>query len=186
MKGLAIRDNSDRLTLLNVQYRMHPAIMNVSNRLYYDGALSAGVQSGDRQPPTGQPLAFVPVESVSEGRTNPAEASAINDFVRSLLIHTPPDGIGVISPFRAQAFLLRRLLDGTGVTVDTVERFQGGEREVIVLSFVRSRGSNFVFDDRRFNVAMTRARRKLVLVAHPDLFRNTKYEWMCGFQERPD
>ena len=186
LKGLALQNASDRLTLLDVQYRMHPEIMNVSNRLYYDGALSAGIESGDRQPPTGQALVFVPVDSVSEGRTNPVEASAINDLVRSLLVHTPPEGIGVISPFRAQVLLLRRLLDGTGVTVDTVERFQGGEREVIVISFVRSRGSKFVFDDRRFNVAMTRARRKLVLVAHPDLFQNTKYEWMCEFLEKSD
>ncbi len=186
LKGLALRDKSDTLTLLDVQYRMHPEIMNVSNRLYYEGALKSGIQSGDRQPPTGQALVFVPVDSVSEGRTNPGEALVVNDLVRSLAIHTPPEDIGVISPFRAQAVLLRRLLEGTGVTVDTVERFQGGEREVIVLSFVRSHGSNFVFDDRRFNVAMTRARRKLVLVAHPDLFRNTKYEWICEFQESQD
>ena len=186
LKNAALQGNPDRLTLLNVQYRMHPEIMNVSNRLYYGGALSAGIQAGDRQPPIGQPLAFVPVDSECEGRVNPAEASAIDDLVRSLLVHTAPEGIGVISPFRAQVVLLRRLLEDTGVTVDTVERFQGGEREVIVISFVRSRGSTFVFDDRRFNVAMTRARRKLVLVAHPGLFQNTKYAWMCEFREDPD
>ncbi len=183
LKLAALRNQSERLTLLNVQYRMHPEIMNVSNRLYYDGALSAGVETADRQPPVGQPLAFVSVESDCEGRVNAGEARAVNDVVRRLLIHTAADGIGVISPFRAQVVLLRRLLEGTGVTADTVERFQGGERDVIVISFVRSRGNTFVFDDRRFNVAMTRARRKLVLIAHPDLFRNTKYAWIGEFTE---
>jgi len=74
-------------------------------------------------------------------------------------------------------------LAGTGVAVDTVERFQGGERDIMILSFVRSRGTAFVFDDRRLNVAITRARRKLVLVAHPALFRSSRYEWICTFTE---
>ena len=95
----------------------------------------------------------------------------------------PGAAIGVVSPFRAQVLLLRKLLHDTGVTVDTVERFQGGERDIMILSFVRSKASGFVFDERRFNVAITRARRKLVLVAHPSLFRNSRYEWICTFTE---
>ncbi len=183
LKSEVLSGHSDRITLLDIQYRMHPEIMDVSNRLYYDGALRAGIDAGERQPPMGLPLSFVPVDSVSEGRSNRAEARAVNDLVRSISEHTPAENIGVISPFRAQVVLMRQLLDGTGVMVDTVERFQGGERDVIILSLVRSRGSTFVFDDRRFNVAMTRARRKLVLVAHPDLFRNTKYAWLCDHAE---
>ena len=185
LKRAAVQDRPEALTLLDVQYRMHPDIMEVSNRLYYNGALSAGIEATDRLPPSGGPLAFFPVESVSEGRSNPAEAHVIAELVRSLRGQLPADSIGVISPFRAQVVLLRQLLEKTGVTVDTVERFQGGERDVIVLSLVRARGSGFVFDDRRFNVAITRARRKLVLVGHPDLFRNTKYEWICDFTETP-
>jgi superfamily I DNA and/or RNA helicase len=107
------------------------------------------------------------------------------DLVRSLTssrrIH--PESIGVVSPFRAQVVLLRQMLSGTGVTVDTVERFQGGERDIMILSFVRNRGTGFVFDDRRLNVAITRARRKLVLVAHPALFQQSRYEWISTFTE---
>jgi superfamily I DNA and/or RNA helicase len=88
----------------------------------------------------------------------------------------------VISPFRAQVALLRQKLAGTGVTADTVERYQGGERDIVIISFVRSRGTGFVFDDRRLNVAITRARRKLILVAHPELFRNTKFGWISEYQ----
>jgi superfamily I DNA and/or RNA helicase len=69
------------------------------------------------------------------------------------------------------------------VSVDTVERFQGGEREIMILSFVRSQSSGFVFDDRRLNVAITRARRKLVLVGHPALFQNSRYAWISTFTE---
>ena len=94
-----------------------------------------------------------------------------------------PESIGVVSPFRAQVVLLRQMLAGSGVTVDTVERFQGGERDIMILSFVRSRGTGFVFVDRRLNIAITRARRKLVLVAHPELFRKSRYEWICMFTE---
>jgi DNA replication ATP-dependent helicase/nuclease Dna2 len=165
----------DAVTLLDIQYRMHPGIMELSNRLYYDGRLRSGVTAADRRPPDGEPLKFVPVESSSGGRSNRAEAEAVETIARQLLRTLPPGSIGVISPFRTQVALLRERLAGTGVTVDTVERYQGGEREVVIISFVRSRESGFVFDDRRLNVAITRARRQLILVAHPDLFRGTKF-----------
>src|SRR5262249_30407819 len=156
---------------------------NVSNRLFYEGRLRAGVTAKDRTPPDGPdgaPVVFIPVESGRDGRSNLDEAHAVVDLIRSFTdvhgIHA--ESIGVVSPFRAQVVLLRQMLAGTGVAVDTVERFQGGERDIMILSFVRSRGTGFVFDDRRLNVAITRARRKLVLVAHPELFRKSKYEWI--------
>ena len=170
------------ITLLDTQYRMHPAIMNIPNRLYYGGRLSSGVDASDREPPDGGPLAFVPVEAREEGRANAAEAEVVVAIVRKLLAGAPPESIGVISPFRAQVALLRQKLAGTGVTADTVERYQGGERDIVIISFVRSRGTGFVFDDRRLNVAITRARRKLILVAHPELFRNTKFGWISEYQ----
>lgn len=173
------------LTLLDTQYRMHPEIMKISNKLYYSGRLSSGVAPEDRISPLGFPILFLPVRSNSDGRSNRAEARVVSDLVGKFRKHVPAESIGVISPFRAQVALLRRMLENTGVVVDTVERFQGGERDVIVISFVRSRGTGFVFDDRRFNVAVTRARRKLVMVAHPDLFRDTRYEWICNYTDTP-
>jgi superfamily I DNA and/or RNA helicase len=136
-------------------------------------------------PHDGAPVVFVPVESERDGRSNIDEARVVVDLVRLWTSRegVPPESIGVVSPFRAQVVLLRQMLAGTGVTVDTVERFQGGERDIMILSFVRSRGTGFVFDDRRLNVAITRARRKLVLVAHPELFRKSRYEWICTFTE---
>jgi superfamily I DNA and/or RNA helicase len=159
--------------------------MAVSNKLFYDGRLRSGVSQDDRLPPDGAPVMMVPVDSPSDGRVNSGEAEAIVQLVRYYRVELglPPEAIGVVSPFRAQVVLLRKLLQQTGVTVDTVERFQGGERDIMILSLVRSQGGGFVFDERRLNVAITRARRKLVFVAHPDLFRNSKYEWISTFTE---
>jgi superfamily I DNA and/or RNA helicase len=135
--------------------------------------------------PNAAPVVYIPVESQRDGRSNLEEANVVVDLVRSFIRDSGirPESVGVVSPFRAQVVLLRQMLAGSGVTVDTVERFQGGERDIMVLSFVRSRGTGFVFDDRRLNVAITRARRKLVLVAHPSLFRKSRYEWICTSTE---
>jgi DNA replication ATP-dependent helicase Dna2 len=186
LKREAERSGYDaNLTLLDTQYRMHPQIMSVSNRLFYDGRLRTGVSQEDRLPPDGAPVLMVPVDSPSEDRVNVAEVDAVEELVRRYQREhaVPAEAIGVVSPFRAQVVLLRKRLQDTGVTVDTIERFQGGERDIMILSFVRSRGGAFVFDDRRFNVAITRARRKLVFVAHPELFLNSRYEWISTFIE---
>ena len=186
LKREAERSGNDaNLTLLDTQYRMHPQIMSISNRLFYDGRLRTGVSQEDRLPPDGAPVLMVPVESTSEERVNIAEVDAVEEIVRRYMREhaIPAKAIGVVSPFRAQVVLLRKRLQDTGVTVDTIERFQGGERDIMILSLVRSRGGAFVFDDRRFNVAITRARRKLVFVAHPELFVNSRYEWLSTFIE---
>jgi DNA replication ATP-dependent helicase Dna2 len=186
LKRQAERSGSADLTMLDVQYRMHPEIMEVSNRLFYDGRLRAGIRASDRRPPDDVPVLFVPVDVGSDDqRKNNAEADTVEELVRGFIRdhRVAPETIGVVSPFRAQVVLLRQRLAGSGVAVDTVERFQGGERDIMILSFARSRGTGFVFDERRLNVAITRARRKLVLVAHPDLFRNSKYAWICTFTE---
>jgi superfamily I DNA and/or RNA helicase len=180
-----LKQQAGAVTLLETQYRMHPQIMDVSNRFFYDGRLKSGVVERERMPADGKPVEFIPVESSHDGRSNPDEARVVVDLVRSFIRAggVSPESIGVVSPFRAQVVLLRQMLGDANVTVDTVERFQGGERDIMILSFVRSRGTGFVFDDRRLNVAITRARRKLVLVAHPELFRKSRYEWICTFTE---
>jgi len=180
-----LKRDGQSITLLDTQYRMHPQIMDVSNRLFYEGRLRAGISELERTPPDGLPVVFIPVESQRDGRSNRDEAEIVVEIIRSFIRDSGvrPESIGVVSPFRAQVVLLRQMLGSTGVTVDTVERFQGGERDVMILSFVRSRGTGFVFDDRRLNVAITRARRKLVLVAHPQLFQKSRYAWICTFTE---
>ena len=180
-----LKSETANVTLLETQYRMHPDIMEVSNRFFYDGKLRAGVEAEERRPPEGSPVVFIPVESDRGGRSNVDEAEVVAELVRSFIYdhRVSPESIGVVSPFRAQVVLLRQMLSGVPVTVDTVERFQGGERDIMILSLARSHGTGFVFDERRLNVAITRARRKLVLVAHPELFQKSRYAWICTFTE---
>src|SRR3989449_3707899 len=62
-----LKKDTNALTLLDTQYRMHPKIMEVSNRLFYDGRLRAGITGQERRPPDGLPGVFIPVESRRDG-----------------------------------------------------------------------------------------------------------------------
>lgn len=102
----------------------------------------------------------------------------------------PPDEIAVVSPFRRQNRLVRNLLrrrlgaSSEAVAVDTVERMQGQEREMVLLSLTSgsdqflSRVAEFYFQPERLNVAVTRSRTKLVVVGRSD--------WDCFFERFPD
>src|SRR5262249_48898711 len=144
-----LKRETQNVTLIETQYRMHPGIMEISNRLSYDGRLRSGVGAGERTPPDGgAPVEFIPVLGPSpaapasiklsrrplpegEARTNPDEAQAVVEIVQSFIRDRgiDPESIGIVSPFRAQVVLLRQMLSGSGVAIDTVERFQGGERD---------------------------------------------------------
>ena len=99
---------------------------------------------------------------------NRREADLVAAKVRALLAAGVAAGeIGVITPYAAQARLLREKLPIAGLEIDTVDGFQGREKEAIVISLVRSNESGeigFLSDLRRTNVAMTRARRKLIMI----------------------
>ena len=91
----------------------------------------AGIECDVRLSSDGEPVVFVPVESERDGRSSIDEARVVVQIVRSLMrdSRVPPEAIGVVSPFRAQVVLLRQLLADTGITIDTVERFQGGDAD---------------------------------------------------------
>ncbi|MEM1347161.1 MAG: PLuB system helicase-like protein [Myxococcota bacterium] len=138
------------------------------------------------------PVTFVHVEGVGAGRSNQDEAKALTRTLESLLHpeafrtgpgHGPRPKIGVISPFRAQVQLLRDMLHerlgevAWDIDVDTVERYQGGERDVILVSTVKTeRAGTFLADMRRLNVTLTRARSKLIVFGYkPCLMLNPLY-----------
>lgn len=119
-------------------------------------------------------------ESPADGhsRKNETEATLVAREVQTFLDHDlVPHEIGVITPYRGQiatiqSALHRTLDDPSGIKVDTIDSFQGGDREAIVVSFVRSNseGSTGFLTlpaegPRRLNVALTRARKRLTLVA---------------------
>lgn len=90
----------------------------------------------------------------------------IADFLAAGLT---PDHIGVISPYSAQVRLLKKTLQDQSIEIDSVDGFQGREKEVIILSLVRANlegNMGFLNDVRRLNVAITRARRKLIIIGH--------------------
>ena len=182
---------------LTLQYRMHAAIMGFSNRELYDGTLTAAPEvqghllsdlaGVEASPLTTEPLELIDTAGASwdeelepdgESRRNPAEAALVAARVAALdAAGLPGRDIGVITPYAAQARLLRSLIADEQVEVDTVDGFQGREKEAILISLVRAnpdRELGFLADVRRMNVALTRARRKLLVVgdsatlsAHP-------------------
>jgi DNA replication ATP-dependent helicase Dna2 len=164
--------------MLDRQYRMAQRIQAFSSKRFYDnklrpasGTVAAqrladlpGVDPGRLPPELRDQVSFVDPGGRREGNANPIEADRVADIVESFLAAgVDADDVGVIAPFRAQVAELGRRVD---VTVDTVDRFQGSAKEVIVISFVATGSLDGpIFEDpRRVNVALTRAKKSLVLV----------------------
>ncbi len=181
--------------MLEVQYRMNEILMEFPSKEFYDGQIKADesvrnislLDLGVEVSASGnywdlilnpvEPLVFVDTSEHpqrwerqrkgSQSRENPLEAKLVEEIVQRLLkMGIKPEWIGVITPYDDQRDLISSLLP-EDVEVKTVDGYQGREKEVIVLSFVRSnkRGElGFLTDLRRLNVSLTRAKRKLILI----------------------
>jgi ATP-dependent RNA/DNA helicase IGHMBP2 len=107
-------------------------------------------------------------EPDGKSRFNPQEADLVASKVKNLLdAGVAAEAIAVIAPYAAQVRLLREKLPIPGVEIDSIDGFQGREKEAVVLSLVRSNvegDMGFLADVRRMNVALTRARRKLLVI----------------------
>jgi len=184
LMGQLGRGVSRRLT---VQYRMHTEIMDFSSREFYENSLVAhpsvelhllqdlpGIESGDL---TGTSIHFIDTAGASydealepdgDSRLNLSEAQLVVEKVQALLdAGLAPADIAVISPYSAQVRLLRGLINQPDLEIDSVDGFQGREKEAVIVSLVRSNHENqigFLEDVRRMNVALTRARRKLIVI----------------------
>lgn len=193
----------EAVSMLTVQYRMREEIMRFSSDWFYGGLLSAAPELNDR----GSAFYFEsPVEwqdvaddykeefvGANFGRINKAEARVVvrrlKECLESIGVQRVMDeriDIGVISPYRTQVHLLRQLVAAEPffrqfnglMTVNTVDGFQGQERDVIFVSLVRSNDNGeigFLADLRRMNVAMTRARQKLVLIGNAETLSHNKF-----------
>eukprot|EP00178_Gracilaria_changii_P002292 TRINITY_DN1338_c0_g1_i1.p1 TRINITY_DN1338_c0_g1~~TRINITY_DN1338_c0_g1_i1.p1 ORF type:complete len:2578 (+),score=254.02 TRINITY_DN1338_c0_g1_i1:498-8231(+) len=200
---------SDRqkVTMLDVQYRMHPSISSFPNQQFYQGKIQDGpnvvgkqaVRSfhGDSDRRFG-PLTFYDTSKLnhSENRTtkgslsNLAEArlvvTILKGLVQSYRFEDFRDAIAVLSPYRQQVLLLRQLvqecktLDNMKIEVSTIDGIQGREKQVVVLSTVRGRNSKtigFVDDARRMNVALTRAMHSLLIVGNATVLSCSSVPW---------
>ena len=118
-------------------------------------------------------------EKGSESRCNQAEAELVLKKIDALLAaKVSPDTIGVITPYAGQARLIRSLCETAGVEIDTVDGFQGREKEVIIISCVRSNRQGeigILADTRRMNVALTRAKRKLIVIGDSATLGNNPF-----------
>ncbi|PSQ44611.1 AAA family ATPase [Halobacteriales archaeon SW_5_68_122] len=187
--------------MLDRQYRMNQRVQYFSSREFYDGQLRPasgevaaqrlgdlpGADVGDLPPDLRDAVSFVDPGGADEGNSNPIEADRVAEVVAAFReAGVAADDIGVIAPFRAQvAEISRRLPD---VTVDTVDRFQGSAKEVIVVSFVATGELDSpIFEDyRRVNVALTRAKKALVLVGDAEALGSVPfYERMLEWAGKP-
>ncbi len=190
-----------RSHFLDLSFRMNSGLCSFVSQEFYGGRLRSAKVASERRlslkagrmnepsPLTrilegGQPLIWAKVSHRGRLRASPEEARVIGDLCEELLLQQglPPEELVVLSPFRAQ---VREILSGLeargllrkGLCVDTIERMQGQEREVVLISAGASdrddleRQGAFFYDSGRWNVALSRARTKCILVASPELFR---------------
>ena len=174
----------DAGVMLDKQYRMAQHIQAFASQEFYDGRLRpatgevagqhvrdlSGVDPDALPDHLRERVAFVDPDGATVGNTNPTEAKTVAETVESYLdAGVSLSDIGVIAPYRAQVAEVNKHVP-EGVAVDTVDRFQGSSKEVIVISFVASGDLDSpIFEDyRRVNVALTRAKKALVLVGDAD------------------
>lgn len=206
-----VENKPETVTLLKMQYRMNEQIMKFSSEWFYHGMMeSAPTVSHRGILDYDTPMMWIDTaecdgkeEFVGEnfGRINRAEAELTLQTLQQYLekigkqrILEESIDVGIISPYRAQVQLLRKELRKREffrpyrhlLTVNTVDGFQGQERDIILISLVRSNDGGdigFLRDLRRMNVAITRARMKLIILgssetmtSHP--FYKKLYEYV--------
>jgi superfamily I DNA and/or RNA helicase len=171
-----IQKQPEASVMLKVQYRMHEQIMGFSNEQFYQGNLIAHdsvkeVVLSEQE----RPFVFIDTAGCGFEEKQGENLSISNPEEADLLIKVLEDfrsrfsvPVAVISPYKAQVNYLKSLLDSwEDVRVGTVDSFQGQESEAVFISLVRSNDKNeigFLADTRRLNVALTRAKKKLVVI----------------------
>jgi superfamily I DNA and/or RNA helicase len=178
------------VALLNEQYRMHQHIMGYSSGVFYRNLLQAHTTVARHLLHDAEtPLAFIDTagcgyeeKQEQTAISNPDEAALLLRHLSQLVTSLQPHysggtfpSIAVISPYREQIYVLRELMQhspallpySANITINTIDSFQGQERDIVYISMTRSNDAGtigFLSDIRRMNVAMTRARKKLVVI----------------------
>jgi len=183
--------NPASIHLLTHQFRMNEKLIDFSNDRFYDNKLKSfddlvryqnllelpnykGDYSKFSCPEIydpKHPLIFIPVNGIfdHQKKFNVEEAKVVSEIISNFLnLGLTTDQLGVICPYRGQVAEIRRNLSPT-ITVDTVDRFHGSDRELIVLSLTETttKSKRGFADARRLNVAATRAKKKLIVVGDP-------------------
>jgi hypothetical protein len=197
----------DRVTrvALREHFRCHPDIVGYSNEAFYNGRLIVRTRRDRLRTMRSRPhLRWIEVSGrayTREGTSlrNREEATAIASELDRLVAEDPAVQIGVCSPFRAQVELLREVVrqstrlrervDSEQILIDTVHRFQGNERDVMIFSPTLAAGATpsalgYLSRSRNiFNVAVTRARAHLLVVGDREACRSSGVEYLGRFVE---
>ena len=200
---VAEAEADERVALLDTQYRMAPRIAEIPNRLFYESKLKhhPSTERNILQEPFGDRSHLVLIDTSSlnpwcsrlatGGRFNIYSALVAATLAQKLTGCLNGDRVGIVTPYRAQARLINKIAQDRGMLdslhVNTVHSFQGGEEQAIILDCVDGYGAPrfSMLDDQRpdsdarllLNVALTRARCKLFLIADKKyLFDNLKRE----------
>ncbi|KAG5417440.1 hypothetical protein I9W82_005074 [Candida metapsilosis] len=195
--------------LLNVQYRMNDSIMKFpSMQLYEDKLISdesvkeidltdlPGVTSTDETSPQciwydtqGGDFPEQKLESIKgDSKYNEMELEIVKSHLKKLIGNgVQPSDIGVIAPYAAQVQLLKKQLGPDSfIEVSTVDGFQGREKEVIILTLVRSndeRDVGFLSEERRLNVAITRPKRQLCVIGDLQLMNDSGHKFLKSWSK---
>lgn len=179
-----------KYSFLNTQYRMNKEIADLSSNLFYDGKIRTDSSVTDQTIVSlktsenvdinfNNPLTFIDTanmkyyeEGLGDGCENCKESKIVVDVVKRLMDNgIDPHEIGVITPYKKQKNLINQHLKTCEVEVDTVYSFQGKEKEVIIMSFCKSKigllnrfQKKFIADPNQLNVSITRARKKLIII----------------------
>jgi len=191
-------------TMLDVTYRLNDVLTAWPSRTFYHNELKSSEDAAKRRLKLSSettpwdfvldpdsPAVFLDLCHENTTVRSRIEADVVLDLVLSLLMRdVSPEEIGVVVPYRAQSRLIRSLirrnLQDSEITnrlvVDTVDRMQGQEREVIIVSFATasakfaSQIADFLFQPQRLNVAVTRPRTKLILVGSHNMLNADQYD----------
>ena len=191
-------------TMLNVTYRLNDVLADWPSRTFYRNELKSSEESAGRRlilsPEATRwdfvldpeaPAVFLDLCHQNTTVRSRMEAEVVMELILSLFMRdVSPEEIGVVVPYRAQSRLIRSLIrrnlldsEPAGrLVVDTVERMQGQEREVIIVSFATASArfaaqmADFLFQPQRLNVAVTRPRTKLILVGSHHMLDADQYD----------
>lgn len=199
------------LDMLCRQGRMHPDVASFPNQAFYGGRLEP-VGLPHQMEEISAPVLFLPSQRDTEnlsGKTNRYEARMVADWAERIWLESPDSfdphhTLGIITPYRSQIALIRKELQVKDIpalneiSVDTVERYQGSERDVILYSFCVNHRyqlkflpnlteENGVLIDRKLNVALTRARKRLIIVGVLDILKeNPIYAQLISAYDRKE
>lgn len=187
-----------QVNLLNIQYRMNEVIMGFSNRQFYNNELMAapGVKEHRLDIEMNAPVIFIDtagcgfdekVHHAYQSKYNPEEFQVLREhlyLIAEAFLEKEPPSIAIISPYREQALHIEKELkedpnvSKLDLSINTIDGFQGQEKDLVFISLVRSNTKGeigFLTDYRRMNVAMTRARKQLIIVGDSATIGNNRF-----------